>query len=214
MTRSATAHVVHLSDSVPPAPCHRPVIRTLVAVAQEDGEAIVDALGDIARYQVVGLVDTPDAAQQEVARLRPDVLLLDAMLEDEPMVPWVRTMLASSPSTCVVLCADDMRTALRDEAAAAGVKAIVGHRDPFERVLKTIDNLVPELAAGHRRDRSDHFEERMHTLLEQDEPTTPISFQWWKQRGVRPWLIAASVAMLPLLAMIAWVVAGLAGFTR
>jgi AmiR/NasT family two-component response regulator len=215
MTATAPSSVLHLQDRVAPRIWHRPVIRTLVAMADDSSTAVVDALEDLARFQVIGHVSTPADVQREVARLRPDVLLLDAVLDDEPMVPWVPTMLASSPATKVVLCAAEMRTSLRDEAAAVGVRAIVGQDDPFERVLRTIDNLVPDLAGERRRsDDRDDFQDRMQSLLGQEESTSPVNPRWWRQRGVRPLLVAALIASLPVLAMAAWVVASLLGFTR
>lgn len=191
------------------------MIRTLIAIADDASSAVVDALGDLARFQVIGHVATPADVQREVARLRPDVLLLDAILDDEPMVPWVPTMLASSPATKVLLCADEMGTSLRDEAAAVGVRAIVGPDDPFERVLRTIDNLVPELAGERRHaDGRDDFQDRMRSLLDQEEPTSAVDAAWWRQRGVRPLLVASLIALLPVLAMAAWVAATLLGLTR
>ena len=215
MTPAPTADVVHLPNPVVPRAWHRPVIRILVGMAADAGDAVAEALDDLARFHVVACVSSPADVQREMARLRPDVLLVDAVLDEEPMVPWVRSMLKTSPATKVVLCADDMRTALRDEAGAAGVRAIVGHGDPFDRVLRTVDNLVPHLAAERPPDdTTEGFEGRMRSLLLEQEPTLPSTAQWWRQRGVRPWLIGALIALLPVLAMATWVAAALLGFTR
>ena len=54
----------------------------------------------------------------------------------------------------------------------------------------------------------------MRSLLLEQEPTLPSTAQWWRQRGVRPWLIGALIALLPVLAMATWVAAALLGFTR
>ena len=215
MTPPSVAHVVHLPNPVAPRVWHRPVIRILIGMDDDANGAVVDALGDLARFQVVGHVSTPADVQREVARLRPDVLLLDAVLDDEPMVPWVRQMLVTSPATKVVLCADEMRTALRDEASTAGVRAIVGHRDPFDRVLRTIDNLVPHLVGERRHDDvNDDFDDRMRSLLCKQEPTSPVRAQWWRERGVRPWVVGALITLLPVLAMATWVAAALLGCTH
>lgn len=154
--------------------------------------------------------DGPEAIDL-CAEHKPDVIVLDALMPSGNGIDAVRDILSVAPSTMVIIYTGDSGTGTRDAAERVGAHAVVGKLDPFDRLVGTIFRLLPDKAPVPDKD---DFEDRMTSLLENDEPTRR-SGSWWRSGGksrVLLMLVLAFVVM-PLLGSAAWLVATLAGMS-
>ena len=177
-----------------------PDVRDLLKLRLErDGNFDVVAVGG----------DGPEAIDL-CAEHRPDVVVLDALLPSGHGTEVVRDILAVAPSTMVIIYTGDSGIATRDAAERVGAHAVIGKLDPFDRLVGTIFRLLPDKAPHPEKD---DFEERMTSLLEDDEDARRTS-RWRSGSKSRTLLVVALVFVaLPLLAGVAWFLASLAGMS-
>ena len=163
------------------------------------------------RFDVVGIGGDGPEAIELCAEHKPDVLILDALMPSGHGTDVVRDILSVAPSTMVIIYTGDAGTGTRDAAERVGAHAVIGKLDPFERLVGTIFRLLPDKAPVPRKD---DFEERMTSLLEDDDAGRS-SGPWWRSRGrTRVLLIVVLVlVVLPVLGGVAWFLATLAGMS-
>ncbi|HXF36314.1 MAG TPA: response regulator transcription factor [Actinomycetota bacterium] len=111
-----------------------------VLVVEDDAparEALVELLG-VVGFEVVGEVEDGAHVEEAVARLRPDVVLLDAKIPTVPGVEVTRRIVRGSSGAHVVFLSayDDDR--LRAEALAAGAVAYLVKGCPPEEIEEAI----------------------------------------------------------------------------
>ena len=101
-------------------------------VLEEDGD-----------MQVVSSTTTGAAALDELARLRPDALLLDLLLPDVPdPAALVRRLRERSPQTAIVLMSNMPPSDLKDEAERLGADGSMPKAQKPEALRATIREVV------------------------------------------------------------------------
>jgi signal transduction histidine kinase/DNA-binding NarL/FixJ family response regulator len=103
---------------------------------------ILEATGSI---RVVGEASSADEVRGQVARLSPDVILLDEQLEAEHSVKLTRQLAASSPNSAILITARSMVTSADDLLGAGGTGVVHKSIEPDELV-----NAVRAVAGGSR----------------------------------------------------------------
>ena len=103
---------------------------------------ILEGAGSI---RVVGEASSADEVRGQVARLSPDVILLDEQLEAEHSLKLTRQIASSSPNTAILITARSMGTAASDLLGAGGTGVVHKSIEPDELV-----NAVRAVAGGSR----------------------------------------------------------------
>lgn len=146
--------------------------------------------------------------------LQPDVAVVDAAMPVMNGLEAVPAIIEASPTTAVIIFTAESGLGTRNEAERVGAHAVIGKLDPFERLVDTIFRLVPRCAPAAAPAPADPGIERMTSLLSDEgsravdahaPPATP-------RRGASArFLLLAFLVLLPGLAFLAWVLAGLSG---
>lgn len=159
------------------------------------------------RFEVVGVGGDGPEAIDLCGELKPDVVVLDALMPSGYGTDFVRDILAVAPSTMVIIYTGDLGMATRDAAERVGAHAVIGKLDPFDRLVGTIFRLLPDKAPVVEKVA---IPEPMATLLDHDDLKGRRRSS--RRSGTRSRLILVLVfVVLPALAAAAWFVAGLAG---
>jgi signal transduction histidine kinase/DNA-binding NarL/FixJ family response regulator len=103
---------------------------------------ILEATGSI---RVVGEASSAEEVRGQVARLCPDVILLDEQLEAEHSLKLTRQLATSSPSSAILITARSMVSAAADLLGAGGTGVVHKSIEPDELV-----NAVRAVAGGSR----------------------------------------------------------------
>jgi DNA-binding NarL/FixJ family response regulator len=121
-------------------------MRVLIVADPRSAAAIRRDLGNAAVHTLIdGYVDGHHSCTKVVARLRPDVVVVDEMRTPANALARVREIRATVPNAKVVLLADRMAGEWLTEASAAGVDAAVAKRlGPA-----SVGMLVREVATGN-----------------------------------------------------------------
>ena len=163
------------------------------------------------RFDVVALGGDGPEAIDLCAEHKPDVLVLDALMPSGRGTDVVRDVLSVAPSTMVIIYTGDSGIATRDAAERVGAHAVIGKLDPFELLVGTIFRLLPDKAP---RPAKDDFQERMTSLLEEDDDARSRRSWWRSGSGTRVLLVFVLLFVVtPLLAGAAWFLATLVGMS-
>jgi signal transduction histidine kinase/DNA-binding NarL/FixJ family response regulator len=103
---------------------------------------ILEGTGSI---RVVGEASSAEEVRGQVARLSPDVILLDEQLEAEHSVKLTRQLTSSSPNSAILITARSLGTAAADLLGAGGTGVVHKSIEPDELV-----NAVRAVAGGSR----------------------------------------------------------------
>lgn len=86
---------------------------------------IQSVLGDKPHWQVCGEATSGHDAVEQARRLRPDVVLLEAAMQELSGFATARRIAAESPDTCILLLTIDEPDAIAEAARRAGARGVV-----------------------------------------------------------------------------------------
>jgi len=114
-------------------------VKTLIVDDHADVRFLIRAIMDDAGddVEVVGEADRVEAALDQVDRLAPDVVVLDARMPVVDGFESAPMLLARRPGLALVLCTGLVDEHVRPRAAAAGFAAVVS-KDDFDDLPGTV----------------------------------------------------------------------------
>lgn len=101
-------------------------------------QALAALLDDQPEFSVVGMGSTAADAIAIARDLVPDVMLLDYHLPDGPSDELVRTILAHSPRTRIVMLTSDTSASVRTNARASGAHGFITKDQSVDRIVAAV----------------------------------------------------------------------------
>ncbi len=143
----------------------------------------------------------------------PDVVIVDAAMPGLNGLEAVPDIARVSPVTAIVIYTAESGLATRNEAERVGAHAVVGKLDPFERLVETIFRLVPQFTPVEPP--PDPGLQRIGALLTVEPKPKPLPKTLTKSPAKKKshgkFIVLAFLVLLPGLAFLAWILAGLSG---
>lgn len=129
-----------------------------VLIAEDDDDLrnvlarIVDAEPDL---RFVGSVAVPEQLEDAVARLGPDVLVLDLVLEGGTSLHLIGRLHVAHPALRIVLYSGYVGSVVLTEVRKRGAAACVAKGDDYEHLLDAVRGFLPREDVGSFDPRSD-----------------------------------------------------------
>jgi two-component system chemotaxis response regulator CheB len=121
-------------------------VRTRILVVEENQRllhALLQFLATEPAVDVVGSAASPHEAMNQVAELKPELVLVDWSLPRPEAEDSCRLMRLRSAPPKIVALLDDDEPSYRASAAAAGADAAIGKGQLSEALLPLLDELFP-----------------------------------------------------------------------
>jgi DNA-binding NarL/FixJ family response regulator len=106
---------------------------------------VIDAEPDL---QCVGAVAVPEQLSDAVARLQPDVLVLDLVLEGGTSMHMIQKLRSAHPNLRIVLYSGYVGSVVLGEARRRGAAACIAKGADYDSLMDAIRGFVPPGAAG------------------------------------------------------------------
>jgi DNA-binding NarL/FixJ family response regulator len=120
--------------------------RTRILLVEENRRllhALLQFLATEPAVEVVGAVGSPDEAVRHVAKLEPEVVLVDWGLPQPEAEEACRLMRLRAAPPKIVALLDDDEHSYRAAAVLAGADAVLGKGELSEALLPLLDTLLP-----------------------------------------------------------------------
>jgi DNA-binding NarL/FixJ family response regulator len=117
-----------------------------VLIAEDDDDLrnvlarVVDAEPDL---QCVGSVAVPEQIEEAIARLWPDVLVLDLVLEGGTSLHLIGRLHSTHPALRIVLHSGYVGSVVLTEVRKRGASACIAKGDDYERLLDAVRGFLP-----------------------------------------------------------------------
>jgi len=147
-----------------------PSTSTKTCLVADDHPAVTHVVSQLLLdrgFEVLATVEDGSDALDEIARLRPDIAVLDLAMPSLSGIDVARRAAVASPETAVLLYTGHGQEALMREALDAGVRGLVLKHAPVIEVLRAIETVasgnvyvdptlaVPLIEAGKKPSRND-----------------------------------------------------------